>query len=441
VLLFEGAHLLQRVMAQRAGPVGRAEDRGVESADDVVAGRATLDLEHRVLRDLLRGDELHLLVRGDGGELLEGEEAVLAGVDEDAPVGFVEDAGGARVVRREGGAERARRGLDPPQVDALAADRPEGDALPGDHRRRLDLLDLRRAGGAAHQEEEHRVGAGQRALRHQGAARPLLGVGVGDVEAHAAGAGGADLDVGPGAGLGQTADHHLDVADQPRHVERLEHRLDRLRGQRIGVELLADRVGCGEDVAVGDPGRRVDAVDDDVGARLGEQPVEGEVGVLRLLERADLRPHLEAPQRGVVEAGQGLRVEAEEIAGGDGQRGVARLVRQLLGGAARFLFAQAVDLDLARPADQQLAAHGGADHAVAAEHQHLLSLDVHLASFRTVALFPSPSRPGHLAPAAAGRYRATVSCQSGFASGRGVAGRPGAYRAAGGEDHRGDSNG
>src|SRR2546425_6179999 len=84
VLLLQVAQLLEGPVAHQARAVGRAHDRVVEGVDHVVAGVAAHQLAGHHVRDLFRGHELHLLAGGDGRELLEGEDAVLPGVDEDA---------------------------------------------------------------------------------------------------------------------------------------------------------------------------------------------------------------------------------------------------------------------------------------------------------------------------------------------------------------------
>src|SRR6185436_8731183 len=104
----------------------------------------------------------------------------------------------------------------------------------------------------------------------------------------------------------------------------------------------------------------------------GEHAVEQEALELLLTQGADLGRD--------VGAAVGALGEAEEVTGGDGERGAgggrlgAKLGARLLG----LGLAQAVDLDLARAALEQLAADGDADEAIAAEDEDLLACEVHL---------------------------------------------------------------
>src|SRR5256886_5650118 len=83
-LSLQRAQPVQGVGPQQPRAVGGPGGRAVQGGDDVPAGRPSLELQHRVFRHLLRCDEFHLTERGDGLELVGGEEAVLAYVDVDA---------------------------------------------------------------------------------------------------------------------------------------------------------------------------------------------------------------------------------------------------------------------------------------------------------------------------------------------------------------------
>src|SRR5438105_1652868 len=151
------AHLLEGPVAHEAGAVGRAHHRVVEGVDHVVPGVAAQELADERIRDLLRGHELHLLAGGDGAELLEREDAVLARVDEHAVQGAARGRPAGAVEGAEGGPgdERLRaRGIHVVEGHGAAApeDLAVADALPGDGGRRLDLLGDGAAGRARHQE-------------------------------------------------------------------------------------------------------------------------------------------------------------------------------------------------------------------------------------------------------------------------------------------------
>src|SRR3954451_3435260 len=197
-------------------------------------------------------------------------------------------------------------------------------------------------------------------------------MGVGDVEPHAARAGGADFDVDAGVGVDQAAVEELDVADQARHVESVEQTLGGPVPDLPRFEPPQDLLGRAEDVAVGDACRGVDAVDDDVGLRLGQDVVEDEGAEVRVVEAAELGPDQVALGA--------LLEQPEEVAGRGGEHGRAGLGLELLGGLPRLLETQAVDLDLARPARQQLAADGHADEAVPSEHKDLPVLNIQRSS-------------------------------------------------------------
>ena len=161
------------------------------------------------------------------------------------------------------------------------------------------------------------------------------------------------------------------MADQARHVEGVEQALGGPVPGLPRFEPAQDLLGRAEDVAVGDACRGVDAVDDDVGLRLGQDVVEDEGAEVRVVEAAELGPDQVALGA--------LLEQPEEVAGRGGEHGRAGLGLELLGGLPRLLEAQAVDLDLARPARQQLAADGHADEAVPSEHKDLPVLNVHTA--------------------------------------------------------------
>ena len=245
------------------------------------------------------------------------------------------------------------------------------DLLPGDRRRRLDLLGDRRARGAGHEEQQHGLGAGHGALRQQHAARPLLGVGVRDVEAEAAGAGGADLDVDLGPGRPHPFVEHLDVADQPRHVDRLEEVLHRLAVD-VAVarhQLPVDARRLVVDVLVGDAGRGVDAVDHHLGLRPGELVVEHEGGEVLLAELAELCVDVVQPG-GALQAG-------EDVALGRGDLGVGPLGRELAPGLFGLVQPQGVDLELPGSTVEDLPADGEADEAGAAQDEDFSIFDIH----------------------------------------------------------------
>ena len=194
-------------------------------------------------------------------------------------------------------------------------------------------------------------------------------MGVGDVEPHAPGAGGADLDVDAGAGVDHAAVHDLDVADQARHVEGVEQALGGGVLDAPRLELLQDVLGRAEDVAVGDAGRGVDAVDHDVRPRLGEDVVEDEGVEVLVVEAAQLGADEVALGR---PPGAGRRCCRRRWRAPSAPASSWSSSTALLG----LLDAQAVDLDLARPARQQLPADGRADQAVPSEHKDLPILNV-----------------------------------------------------------------
>ena len=242
-------------------------------------GVAAQELADERIRDLLRGHELHLLAGGDGAELLEREDAVLARVDEHAVQGAARGRPAGAVEGAEGGPgdERLRaRGIHVVEGHGAAApeDLAVADALPGDGGRRLDLLGDGAAGRARHQEEEEGVRAGQRALGEEHARGLLLGMGVGDVEAHAPRARGPDLDVGARARLHHRLVEDLHVADELGDVVGDEQDLEAL--PQVAA-LLERRVGVAArlvDVLVGDAGGRVHRVHDDLGPAAGDELVE-----------------------------------------------------------------------------------------------------------------------------------------------------------------------
>ena len=74
---------LQGVIAEDARAVARLGDRAVDGGEDVAAGGGAEDLQDRRARHFFRRHVLHLPRIGDGLELADGEEAVLAGVGAD----------------------------------------------------------------------------------------------------------------------------------------------------------------------------------------------------------------------------------------------------------------------------------------------------------------------------------------------------------------------
>jgi hypothetical protein len=81
---------------------------------------------------------------------------------------------------------------------------------------------------------------------------------------------------------------------------------------------------------------------------------------------------VEPPQLGADEVAlRAFLDQAEDVAGGDGEDGLPRLRLQLLDRLPGLGDPQAVDLDLARTARQQLAADGRPDQSVPPEHEDL----------------------------------------------------------------------
>ena len=157
---------------------------------------------------------------------------------------------------------------------AAAQDLAVADALPGDGRRGLDLLDDGTVGRARHQEEKQRVGAGQRALGEEDARGLLLRVRVGDVEPHAARARGADLEVGARLRLDHGLVQDLDVPDELGQGVRDQQGLQALAQVAAVLQGLVGVAARLVDVLVGDAGRGVHGVHDDVGPPLGDELVQ-----------------------------------------------------------------------------------------------------------------------------------------------------------------------
>ena len=323
--------------------------------------------------------ELHLPGRGQHGELLHAEDAVLTRVDVGGLEDLVGGPGGVGIVRREGLAQGT--GLRLAQLDGLATaiDGAPTDLLPGDGGGRLDLLGDRGARRARHQEEQHRVGTGEGALRQQHPAGFLLGVGVGDVETHAARAAGADLHVAAGLDVDHAAVEQLDVADQARHVESLEKILHRAQIALPLLDLVPQFLGRSVDVPVGDAGGGVDAVDHDLRPAFVQQPVEQERAQVRVQQRFELGADRLHPW--------GIAVEGEDVAGRDRELDAFGEGRELHSRLLGLLQSQAVDLNLSGSTLQQLTAHSHAHEPIPAQHQHLGTFDVHEAP-------PSNVQPG-----------------------------------------------
>src|SRR5207245_839979 len=77
----ERTQVVEGVAAQNRRAVRGTGGGGVQGGDDVLAGRAPLQLHEHVLGDLFRSDVLHLPERGDRLELVAGKQTVLADVD------------------------------------------------------------------------------------------------------------------------------------------------------------------------------------------------------------------------------------------------------------------------------------------------------------------------------------------------------------------------
>ena len=311
VVLLQRAQLLEDPVAHEPRPVGRAHDRVVEGVDDVVAGVAAHDLARDHVGDLLRGDELHRFPRSDSAELLEGEDPVLARVDEDAlqRVSGRPRPGGIDGTQARSGDERlGLAGIVQRHRPALAEDLAEADPLPRDGGRGLDLLRDGPARRAGHQEEQQRVGAGQRALGEEHPRRLLLRVRVRDVEAHTAGARGPDLDVDAGARLDHRLVEDLDVADELGHVVGEQHRLQALAQIGALAQGLVGEAARLVDVLVRDAGGGIDRVHDDVGALGGDELVEEVLRRGRFRERLD-----EALDHAGAHGGIGVRLQTRAV--------------------------------------------------------------------------------------------------------------------------------